>query len=146
MEEILVWFESNLLRVGLICGAITAVSTVIYFLFKHGVKQPLERHITDTVTTVVIERTKNIETDANGGQSLNDIGKRQFEMKEIVKDLGEKIDDNHEYVTWKISKMEDRQLEIYQHIFQVQETQIKEIKEEAKRRKAKEKENDELQP
>lgn len=90
-------FRDAVVQWGQVAGAIAAILALLGLLFRYLVLKPLDRKI--------LEATKQIQPDANGGQSLSDVNKKVDNLATAVEDLGDRLD-----------RMEQRSLDMYEHI------------------------------
>lgn len=82
---------------GQVALSLSAIGAVVWGVIKFALIKPLDRRIA--------EATKQIQPNANGGKSLSDVNKK-------VDDLA----NNVAHLTEKIEKIEDRQMEIMEHL------------------------------
>lgn len=86
-----------LLDSGQVALALSAIGALLWGVIRFAVLKPLDRRIA--------EATKQIQPNANGGQSLSDVNKKVDGLASAVDDLGKRLD-----------RIEERSLEVYDHV------------------------------
>jgi len=74
----------NILLTGQIAGAIGATIGTLVLILKYMVLKPLDRRI--------IEKTKQIQPDANGGKSLADVATGILRVERKVENVIKRVD------------------------------------------------------
>jgi ubiquinone biosynthesis protein UbiJ len=82
---------------GQVATALAAISVVVGFVFRRVVLKPLDRKIA--------EATKQIQPNANGGESLADVNKKVDDLTSTINQIDKRLD-----------QIEERNSEMFMHL------------------------------
>lgn len=97
--------QEFIVDLGAVAAAVAAIGAVVWAVFRFAVLRPLDRRIVDA--------TKQIQPEANGGLSLSDAHKKIDRLTDSVERLSDRMDN-----------IEERQMTLLEQILQATRSRL----------------------